>query len=216
MKENAKHKIFIVDDHALFRGGFRGLLEQFGDCSVEGEAADGAEFIAMLGETPADIVMLDIDMPRMNGIEAAERALAMRPDLKSIALSMHGDEYYYFKMVALGVKGFLLKNSDIDEVLAAISAVADGGSYFSQELLQTLVGNMKSASTDDSQEPLSQRELEILPLICKGMSNHEIADTLFISKRTVDKHRANILQKTGCRNTASLVTYAIKKSLVKL
>ena len=211
------YDIVLVDDHTLFRNGLKGLLEHCGGCRVVAEASDGDEFLEILPDVKADIVLLDIDMPRMNGFEAATKALARCPDLKIITLSMHGDEDYYFKMVSIGVKGFLLKSSDIDEVSTAIQTVAKGGSYFSQELLRTLVGSLKSApSSGLDHESLSQRELEILLLICKGFSNQEIADALFISKRTVDKHRANILDKTNCKNTANLVVYAIKNSLVEI
>ena len=211
------YDIVLVDDHTLFRNGLKGLLEHCCGCRVVAEASDGDEFLEILPDVKADIVLLDIDMPRMNGFEAATKALARCPDLKIITLSMHGDEDYYFKMVSIGVKGFLLKSSDIDEVSTAIQTVAKGGSYFSQELLRTLVGSLKSApSSGLDHETLSQRELEILLLICKGFSNQEIADALFISKRTVDKHRANILDKTNCKNTANLVVYAIKHSLVEI
>lgn len=211
------YNIVLVDDHTLFRNGLKGLLEHCCGCRVVAEASDGDEFLEILPNVEADIVLLDIDMPRMNGFEAATKALARYPDLKIITLSMHGDEDYYFKMVSIGVKGFLLKSSDIDEVSTAIQTVAKGGSYFSQELLRTLVGSLKSApSSGLNHETLSQRELEILLLICKGFSNQEIADALFISKRTVDKHRANILDKTNCKNTANLVVYAIKHSLVEI
>ena len=156
---------------------------------------------------------------RSNGIVAAEEALKRWPDLRIITLSMYGDEDYYFKMVSLGVKGFILKNSEIKDVVAAIETVVDGGSFFSQELLFNLVSNLKSTPSsvpEDSPEQLSQRESEILLHICRGESNNEIADALFISKRTVDKHRSNILAKTGCRNTANLVVYAIKHNLVEI
>ena len=122
-------------------------------------------------------------------------------------------------VTSLCVKGFILKNSDIKDVVAAIEAVVEGGSFFSQELLFNLVSNLKSAPSavpDDSAEQLSQRESEILLHICRGESNNEIADALFISKRTVDKHRSNILAKTGCKNTANLVVYAIKNNLVEI
>ena len=173
----------------------------------------------MLPTVEPDVVLLDIEMPRMNGIVAAEEALKRYPGLKIITLSMYGDEDYYFKMVSFGVKGFILKNSEIKEVATAIETVVDGGSYFSQELLFNLVSNLKSTPSsvpEDSPEELSQRESEILLHICRGESNSEIADSLFISKRTVDKHRSNILAKTGCKNTANLVVYAIKNNLVEI
>lgn len=225
MIESAKeHSILLVDDHALFRGGLRLLLDAHPRFCVYNEASTGVEMLDVLrrayarGEMPA-VVLLDISMPEMNGIEAAERALEIYNDLKIITLSMYGEEDYYFRMVTLGVKGFLLKNSDVSEVYAALESVIDGGSYFSQELLFNLVSNLRSNPTgeDETEQPaivLSQRELEILLLICKGLTNFEIADKLFISKRTVDKHRANILEKTACKNTANLVVFAIKNGLV--
>lgn len=187
--------------------------------NVVGEASDGIELLDLLEKITPDVILLDIEMPRMNGIAAAEEALKRWPDLKIITLSMYGDEDYYFKMVSLGVKGFILKNSEIKDVVAAIEAVAEGGSFFSQELLFNLVNNLKSTPSsvpEDSPEQLSQRESEILLHICRGESNNEIADALFISKRTVDKHRSNILAKTGCKNTANLVVYAIKHHLVEI
>lgn len=209
--------VFLVDDHALFRNGLKGLLELNAAFDVVGEAGDGREFLAKLPGSGAEVVLMDIDMPVMNGFEAAAEALEAFPDIKIITLSMHGDEEYYFRMIEAGAKGFLLKNSEISEVSSAIETVAKGGSWFSQELLQGLVGTMKATSrSEEPEEGLSVRELEVLPLICQGMSNQEIADKLFISKRTVDKHRANILAKTGAKNTANLVVYAIKNALVEI
>jgi DNA-binding NarL/FixJ family response regulator len=207
----------LVDDHKLFRKGLRMLIDTLGRFEVAGEASHGIEFLDMLGTTRPDIVMLDIAMPEMDGIEAARQSLALYPDLKIITLSMFGEQDYYFKMVDAGVKGFLLKNSDFTEVRMALETVMEGGNYFSRELLMNLVNSLKNAPeelTPDS--PLSDREKEIILLICKGMSTQEIADSLCLSKRTVDSHRANILLKTGCRNTASLVVYAIKEKLVEL
>ena len=219
MEKNRDCKIMVVDDHTLFRNGLRILLDGIEGFSVIGEASDGEELLAMLPTLHPDVILLDIEMPRMNGIQTAEEVLKRYPDLKIITLSMYGDEDYYFKMVSLGVKGFILKNSEIKEVVTAIETVVEGGSYFSQELLFTLVSNLKSTPTtvtDEDSEELSQRESEILLHICRGESNSEIADALFISKRTVDKHRSNILAKTGCKNTANLVVYAIKNNLVEI
>ncbi len=211
-----KYRILLVDDHALFISGLRGLLSRYREFDIVGEAADGTEFLRLLPDCPCDVVLMDIDMPVMGGIEATEKGLLADPSLKIITLSMHGEEEFYFRMVEAGAKGFLLKNSDIKEVVDAIRTVAEGGTYFSQELLFSLVGSLKSTRYEQDGEPLSEREKEILLLICKGMSNNEIGEALFISKRTVDKHRANILEKTGCRNTANLVVYAIKNSLVEI
>jgi len=163
------------------------------------------------------LVLLDINMPVMDGIEAATIAQKLYPDLKIITLSMYGEEDYYYKMVNAGVKGFVLKNSDIKEVKTALDVVYEGGSFFSSELLQNLVNSLKSTSkSKEFHAELSEREMEILILICQGLSNQEIGDKLFISKRTVDKHRANILEKSESKNTAQLVVYAIKNKLVEL
>ncbi|TSA34272.1 MAG: DNA-binding response regulator [Porphyromonadaceae bacterium] len=212
-----KYKVMLVDDHKLFRKGLRMLIDALNRFEVGGEASNGVEFLNMLDQSKPDIVMLDIAMPEMDGIEAARLALMKYPDLKIITLSMFGEQDYYFKMVDAGVKGFLLKNSDFTEVKMALETVMEGGNYFSRELLMNLVNSLKNSPeelTPDS--PLSDREKEIILLICKGMSTQEIADSLCLSKRTVDSHRANILLKTGCRNTASLVVYAIKEKLVEL
>ncbi len=211
--------VIIVDDHTLFRNGLKLLINNTSDFRVIGEAADGKEFLKMLDEKTPDVVLLDINMPEMDGIEAAERALEKYPNLPIITLSMYGEEDYYFKMVSLGVKGFVLKNSDIQEVVDAMESVAAGGTYFSQELLVNLVSNLRSTGTSSvvsGGEILSEREMEILFLICKGLSNQEIGEELFISKRTVDKHRSNILAKTNCKNTANLVVFAIKHHLVEI
>ena len=161
--------------------------------------------------------MLFRSMPGMDGAETTRRALAERPDLRIVTLSMYGDEHYYTRMMESGASGFLLKDSDIEEVYSAVEVTMAGDSYFSSALLGTLTRNMSMLAVDEPDEDqLSNREVEILVEVCRGLSNQEIADKLFISKRTVDKHRANIMEKTGCKNTANLVVYAIKNHLVDL
>ncbi len=217
MTERTYRKIIIVDDHTLFRNGLKILLNNLKNYRVVAEASNGKEFLELLETIHPDLVLLDIEMPVMDGIEAAGIALRKYPGLKIITLSMYGEEDYYYQMVNAGVKGFMLKNSDIKEVKTALETVFEGGSYFSSELLENLVNNLKTIKKDkESHSELSERELEILVLICQGYSNQEIADQLFISKRTVDKHRANILEKSDSKNTAQLVVYAIKNRLVEL
>ena len=208
-------RIILVDDHSLFRNGLRGLLEHCAGCHVVGEAASGEEFLAMNDSVEADIVFMDFAMPGLDGAQTTERALARHPELRIITLSMFGEESYYSRMVEAGARGFLLKDSDIGDVLEAMDTVMAGGSYFSPQLLTSLTGRMRTRE-DTPDEPLSSREREILVAVCQGLSNQEIADALFISKRTVDKHRANILEKTGCKNTASLVVYAIRNGIVEI
>ncbi len=212
---NKPIRVVLVDDHRLFRDGLRLLLSADERFEVTGEAAGGEEFLELENRAGA-VTFMDIDMPGMGGVEATRRAVAADPEAKIIALSMHGEQEFYRPMVEAGAKGFLLKNSEFAEVAAAAERVAAGGTYFSPELMPSLVEAMHPAGTGAGVEALSDREAEVLPLVCEGLSNHRIAERLFISKRTVDKHRANILAKTGCKNTASLVVYAVKNNLIEI
>ncbi|MDQ1332975.1 MAG: DNA-binding response regulator [Bacteroidota bacterium] len=211
-----KIRILIADDHQLFRNGLKILLNSFPEFEVTGEASNGEEFLKLLRNTEADIALMDINMPEMDGIEATRNSLKISPGLSIIALSMYGEEEYYYKMVDAGAKGFLLKDSDISEVKEAILTVLKGGSYFSQELLYHVIQKIKHRDHETKLANLSKREKEILLKICDGLSNQEIAQALFISKRTVDKHRANLLGKTNSKNTASLILYAIRNKLIDI
>jgi DNA-binding NarL/FixJ family response regulator len=212
----SKIRIIIADDHQLFRNGLKILLDSFPDFEVTGEASNGEEFLKIIKTTPADIALMDINMPEMDGIEATRKALKICPAISIIALSMYGEEEYYYKMVDAGAKGFLLKDSDIFEVKEAILSVIRGGSYFSQELLYHVIQKIKHREHESKTANLSKREKEILFKICEGLSNQEIAESLFISKRTVDKHRANLLGKTNSKNTASLILFAIRNKLIEI
>ena len=213
-------RIALVDDHRLFRNGLKMLLSTHKGVEVVFEAASGEEFLAEVERVRPDVVFMDYAMPGMSGAQATEQGLALCPDMKIISLTMFAENAYYSQMVGSGAKGFLLKDSEFKEVVEAVETVAAGGTYFSESLLATLSQTMRKSggSVDDIAEAdrLSEREIEILVGICRGESTQEIADNLFISKRTVDKHRANILEKSGCKNTASLVVYAIKHRLVEV
>ncbi len=211
-------RIALVDDHTLFRTGLRELLSQREEFEVVVDAGSGEEFLAKLVECDVDVVFMDISMPGIDGVETTRRALMSKPSLRVITLSMYGDEHYYKLMMESGASGFLLKDSDIEEVYRSVDVVMSGDSYFSSAILGSLTKNMTPHSSVELvvEDALSDREVEILLEVCRGLSNQEIADKLFISKRTVDKHRANILEKTGCRNTANLVVYAIKNRLVEI
>lgn len=211
-----KIRIIITDDHQLFRNGLKILLSSFPEFEVTGEASNGAELIELLRTTKTDVILMDINMPEMDGIEATRKVSSLNPGICVIALSMYGEEEYYYKMVDAGAKGFLLKDSDISEVKEAIVTVMKGGSFFSQELLYHVIQKIKHREQETKSANLSRREKEILAKICEGLSNQEIADTLFISKRTVDKHRANLLGKTNSKNTASLILFAIKNKLIEI
>lgn len=211
-----KIRIIIADDHQLFRNGLKILLDAFPGFEVTGEASNGEEFLKILKNTQADIALMDINMPEMDGIEATRAGLKICPGIDIIALSMYGEEEYYYKMVDAGAKGFILKDSDISEVRDAILTVRKGGSYFSQELLYHVIQKIKHREHEHKTANLSKREKEVLLKICEGLSNQEIADNLYISKRTVDKHRANLLGKTNSKNTASLILFAIKNKLIEI
>jgi len=210
-------KILLADDHALFRNGLKMLIDTIPGFKVTGEASNGKEFLELVQKEQYDIVLLDIEMPALNGIEAAKTALKNDSTLKIITLTMYGEEEYFEQMIQAGAKGFLLKNSDIQEVKTAIEVVYNGGTYYSQELMQYLLKNLKQVKVSKINEAeFSIRESEILHLICQGCSNQVIGEKLFISKRTVEKHRANLLLKTNSKNTAELVIYAIKNQIVIL
>ncbi len=212
-----KIKIILVDDHALFRNGLRILLNTIPNIEVIGESGNGKQFLELLELKIPDIVLMDINMPVMDGIEATQLATEKYPNLRIIALSMFGEEDYYYKMINAGVKGFLLKNSEINEVVEAINQVMQGASFFSQELLYNVIKNFNPHKEVEAElTNLSKREVQVLEEICKGLSNQEIADSLFISKRTVDKHRANLLSKTNSKNTANLIMFAIKNKLIAI
>ncbi len=207
-----KINIFLVDDHALFREGLRFLLQKIDFVDQILEAENGLEFLEQIIEVKDCIVLMDIEMPVMNGVEATKKALERDPDLKIIALSMYSEESYLSSMIEAGASGFLLKNSSFNEVKNALTDVMEGKNYYSPHIIQSILEIMtnKINNSGKDRDDITQREKDILYYICKGFSNAEIADKLSISKRTVDKHRENLLQKTQSRNTANLVTYAIK------
>lgn len=212
MNEMVKTKIILVDDHKLFRNGLKFILSEFEDVEVIGEASNGKEFLDILKTVKPDLVLMDISMPEMNGVEASRKAMEMYPDLRILVLSMFGEDAYYNTMIEIGVKGFILKDSDNNELRAAIRSILEGNSYFSQELLLKLIRNKNVPDTIK----LSKREIEILALICKGYSTNQISDELHISHRTVERHRASLLSKTDSSNSISLAIYAMKNNLVHL
>jgi DNA-binding NarL/FixJ family response regulator len=211
-----KISVYIVDDHSLFREGLKMLLSNLDYIDTIFEAENGQQFIDGLAKNHVDIAMLDIEMPVMNGIQAAQLAKEIAPGIKIIALSMYSDENYYLSMIEAGACGFLLKNSNFQEVEKAIVDVYNDKSYISIEILNNILRQPLKTSVNASNDDLTEREKEILLLICKGLTNNEIADRLNLSKRTVDKHRENLLLKTQSKNTANLVIYAIKNGYLKI
>ena len=205
-----KPGIIIVDDHKLFRSGLKYILEESNLYHVLAEASNGAEFLELLKENLPDLAILDINMPVMNGIEAAKKALALYPNLSLLILSMHSESEYYTALLDIGVRGFVLKDADNEEFFTAIHKVLKGGTYFSQELLLNIIRKESQANS----VKLTRREKEVLELLSKGHSNQEISGILNISQRTVERHRTILLEKTSSRNSVSLIVYAIKNKLI--
>ncbi len=210
-------KVVIVDDHEIFRNGLKNILGRIEYIDLSGTCTNGIDFILFLKENEVDVVLMDVKMPEMDGISATREALAIKPDTKIIALSMFGDEENLKEMLHAGAKGFLLKNITGRDLERAISVVADGGNYYSEELLTFFTKRfIKDAEEEANDYNLSKRELEVLQLVSLGNTNQEIADKLFISKRTVDGHKNSLIVKTGSKNMIDLLIYAIKNKLVKI
>lgn len=219
--EQKKYKVILVDDHKLFREGLKFVIMQMDNIEVVAEASNGKEFLEILEYQDADLVLMDIAMPELNGIEATKQALDKRPALKILVLSMFCDEEYYFQMIQAGVMGFVLKEVGKSELEEAITTVLRGESFFSQKLLRDIIMNInnplqKQKAPAEQKIDLTKRELEVLKLICEGLSNSQIADKLFISLRTVEGHKSNLISKTGVKNSISLVMYALKNKLVEV
>lgn len=206
-------KIVLVDDHCIFRESLKMLLIAEKIADVVAEAKNGKEFLEVIKETKPDLVLMDIAMPIMGGVEATKKAIELYPDLKVLALSMFDDEKHYHKMIEAGVKGFVLKNADIKELEKAISEVSSGGNWFSNELLRKII---TSISKIGDNEKLTRREFEVLNLICKGFSSVQIANELNLSFETIKWHRSHILSKTNSKNTASLIMNSIRMKLIEL
>jgi DNA-binding NarL/FixJ family response regulator len=216
-----KIKVLIVDDHKIIRVGLRGLLEREEDIDVTGEAENADEVMNILAQHPADVVLMDIDLGETDGITITHKIKELYPSIQVLGLTMHEETNYIIKMLEAGASGYLLKNAGREELLAAIHTVLKGDSYFSQKVSATLlqaITNHKEAVSEQKksigQTPLSDREIEVLRLIAQEFSNGEIADKLFISIRTVDTHRRNLLEKLQVKNTVGLVKYAIDKGII--
>ncbi|MFZ5940058.1 MAG: response regulator [Bacteroidota bacterium] len=211
-------KVAIVEDHKLFREGVSLILRNTGGYDLIGEFGSGEAFLRELDHIAPDVVIMDIDMPGIDGFETSRRALAQKPEIRILVLSMLSDEKSYFEMLNIGVRGFIIKESSSDELLKSINAVARGESYFSQELMRRIL-NHYNPEIRQKAEPappvkLTRRESEILHLIYKGKTNKQIADELFISLRTVEGHRARLLKKTATNNSITLMLYASRHGLL--
>lgn len=211
-------RILLADDHTVVRDGLRALLEKQPDMSVVAEAADGRESIRLAEEQTPDVVIMDIAMPSLNGIEATRRILASNPETAVVILSMHQDESYVLRSLKAGAKGYLLKDSLRGDIIDAIRSVARGRSFLTRKVSRMLqedyVRQLENRGLDDSYDLLTDREREILQLAAEGKSNKEIAGVLNISSTTVETHRAHILQKLGLHSVPELILYAVRKGII--
>ena len=208
-------KVIIADDHVIFRKGLFTILNEINNIKVVGEAANGNELLDLLKKTATDVILMDIKMPKMDGIEATKKVRALYPEIKIIALTMHEEISYFNKMSEVGASGFLLKKTNQDELEKAILTVLADGTYYSEEFIGSLEKQQVAATGRRTDVVLTERELEVLELICKGMSNPEISKTLGLSQRTIDGHRAKLFEKTGAKNAPNLVMFAIRNGLIK-
>lgn len=206
--------IIIADDHKILRDGLRNILEQYPDIKVIGEATDGYEAVALAKKLNPDVIIMDVTMKTMNGIEATRQLSVQSAASKVIALSMHDNKRFIIGMFKAGAYGYLLKDCDTNELIRAIHVVNSGKRYVAQRLSNVLMDDLINIGKETTE--LSLREEEILRLIAKGKSSKEIADMLFLSSKTVDAHRKNIMDKLEIRNLPDLTKYALKQGLISL
>jgi DNA-binding NarL/FixJ family response regulator len=211
-------RILLADDHPVVRDGLRALLEREADMSIVAEAADGRETVRLAEEQSPDVVIMDLAMPIMNGIEATRRIVAKSPHTAVVILSMHQDESYVLGSLNAGAKGYLLKDSMRREVIEAVRAVSQGRSFLTRKvsamLREDYIGQLRRRGLEDSYELLTDREREILQLIAEGRANKEVATVLNISLITVETHRTHIVQKLDLHSVPELILYAVRKGII--
>jgi two-component system, NarL family, response regulator NreC len=213
-----KIRILLADDHQLMRSGIRLMLEREADLTVVGEASDGREAVSMAKTLKPEVVVMDIGMPNLNGIEAAHQMTQDNPQLAIVMVSMHSDESYVLRALKAGARGYLLKDSAEADLIKAVHAVGSGKSFFSpvvsKMLLDDYVRKLKRSGTEDAYDLLTPREREILQLIAEGKSNKDIANLLDLSVYTVESHRSNLMEKLNLRGLPELILYAVRKGII--
>jgi len=213
----APYRILLADDHTMFRAGVKKMLERMSDVEIVAEASDGLELISLLGRVEADLVLLDISMPKLGGIEAAKKIRKTFPQVKILVLTMHLNKDYFYYSMSAGASGYLLKQDADEELFSAVDKIRAGETYISPFLSTELIGDVVDISRgrgDSMPAPLSPREREVLKFIAEGKTSREIAEVLSLSVRTVEHHRANILKKTKTRSTADLVRFAFQQGYI--
>jgi DNA-binding NarL/FixJ family response regulator len=215
-----KITIIVADDHRIFRKGLKSLLSEKDYIQVMGEADDGDQAFEMTRKYKPKIVIMDIGMPKMDGIEATRQIRERLPETEVIILSMHAKKAYIDQVLQAGAKGYVLKDSDEENLIAAINTVYNGGFYLdspiADQVLSDYFGGAAKRELKDQADPLSEREKEVLKLLAEGHSNQEVADVLCISRKTVENHRAHIVRKTGVQGQVGLTKYAARIGLIDL
>ena len=213
-----KTRILLADDHKLMRSGLKALIEQQPDLTVVGEADDGRQAVALATSLKPDLLVMDIGMPNLNGIEAARQITQANPGTAIVILSMHSDESYVLRALKAGAKGYLLKDSAESDLIRAVHVVAGGKSFFSpavsKVLLDDYVRKLQRSGAEDAYDLLTPREREILQLIAEGKSNKDAANLLNLSVYTVETHRSNIMEKLNLRGVPELILYAVRKGII--
>jgi len=213
-------KVILADDHRIFRKGLKSLLSEKAHIEVLAEADDGDETLRKVSQYKPHIVIMDIGMPKMDGIEATRQIKERLPDTEVVILSMHAKKAYIDQVLKAGAKGYVLKDSDEDNLIAAINTVHNGGYYLdspiADQVLSGYFGGKTKRELQEQADPLSEREKEVLRLLAEGHSNQEVADILCISRKTVENHRANIVRKTGVQGQVGLTKYAARIGLIDL
>jgi DNA-binding NarL/FixJ family response regulator len=211
-----KARILLADDHAVVRRGLRMVLDSEPDLEVVAEAGDGAEAVERALEEEPHLAVLDVTMPRKTGIQAAREIAQGNPEIRCLMLSMHDNERYFFEALRAGASGYVLKSSVDRDLVEACRAAIRGESFIYPKAVRALIRDyLERAKTNAEEDPLSPRELEVVKLIAEGQTSREIAEALVISEKTVERHRANILEKLGMRNRVDLTRYAIRRGLVE-
>lgn len=213
-------KILLADDHRIFRDGIKSILSENDFIEIVGEASGGGELLAMLKTSKPDIVIVDITMPGLSGIEVSRQISGLYPDVKIMILSMHTEEEFVVNSVKAGAKGYLPKDTSKEELLDAVKTIYEGGEYYSKlvsdNFMKSYLKRIKTGQDLTENGDLTQRETEILRLCASGVSNKEIADRLFISTKTVDAHKNHIMHKLKLKNTAEMVLYAVKHKIIEV
>jgi len=214
----AKIKILVVDDHTIVRKGICALLNNENNIEITGEAENGREALSEIEKAPPDVVLMDISMPSLNGLEATRLIKKRFPDIKVLILTMHSSEEYVFEILKAGACGYVIKKAMPTELISAIEAVYRGDSYLSPSISRKVIDkfkiNSRSAETETKYQPLTARERELLQLIAEGNTNRQIADLLFISLKTVESHRMNLMKKLDLHNAVELTRYALDQGII--